>query len=299
MKSNRFTRREFLTGSATVAAGSILTPACASLDRKKRSATDTVTLGKTGLKLSRLGIGLGSNSGNVQRNLGQPEFNRLVRYAFDQGIRYFDCAQSYKTFDWIADAVKEFPRDEIFLMSKIGGNPEKPMEVIERHLATYRTDRIDCVLVHCAVKDNWTEERARLMEALSLAKQQGKVRAHGVSCHSMPALRVAAASEWVEVNLVRVNPQCVATDSEAPAWNAPGTVIEPVLEQLKVMKKNGHGVIGMKLVGDGAFKNPDDREKAMRFAMSLPEIDAVTIGFKSPAEIDESIERMNRALAAV
>lgn len=297
MKSHRFTRREFLAGSATVAAGSILTPACTSLDGKKRSATDIVTLGKTGLKLSRLGIGLGSNSGNVQRNLGQPEFNRLVRCAFDQGIRYFDCAQSYKTFDWIADAVKEFPRDEIFLMSKIGGNPEKPMEVIERHLATYRTDRIDCVLVHCAIKDDWIEERARLMEALSLAKQQGKIRAHGVSCHSLPALRVAAASEWVEVNLVRVNPQCVATDREEHTRNAPGTGIEPVLEQIKVMKKNGHGVIGMKLIGDGAFKNPDDREKAMRFAMSLPEIDAVTIGFKSPAEIDESIERMNRALA--
>jgi predicted aldo/keto reductase-like oxidoreductase len=296
MTNLRFTRRKFLAGTATVTAGAVLTPACATLTGK-RTATDTVTLGKTGIKTSRLGIGLGSNSGNVQRNLGQEEFNRLVRYAFDRGIRYFDCAQSYKTFDWVGDAVKDLPRDEIFLMSKIGGNPEKPMEVIERNLATYRTDHIDCILVHCVVTDAWTEERARMMEALALAKQQGKIRAHGVSCHALPALRVAAASDWVDVNLVRVNPQCVATDSETPKWNAPGTVIEPVLEQLKVMKKNAHGVIAMKLVGDGAFKNPDDREKAMRFVMALPEIDAAVIGFKSPAEVDESIERMNRALA--
>jgi predicted aldo/keto reductase-like oxidoreductase len=295
MKKNRFTRREFLAGGATATAAAVLTPACVTL-AGKRSATDTVTLGKTGIKTSRLGIGLGSNSGNVQRNLGQETFNRLVRYAFDRGIRYFDCAQSYKTFDWIADAVKDFPRDEIFLMSKIGGNPEKPMEIIERHLATYRTDRIDCILAHCAVTETWTEERARVIEALSLAKQQGKIRAHGVSCHALPALRVAAASDWVDVNLVRVNPQCVATDGETPKWDAPGTAIEPVLEQLKVMRKNGHGVIAMKLVGDGAFKSPDDREKAMRFAMALPEIDAAVIGFKSPEEIDESIERMNRAL---
>jgi predicted aldo/keto reductase-like oxidoreductase len=298
MKSHRFTRREFLAGSATVAAGTVLTPACASL-AGKRSATDTVTLGKTGLKLSRLGIGLGSNSGNVQRNLGQEEFNRLVRYAFDRGLRYLDCAQSYKTFDWIAEAIKDLPRDQLFIMSKIGGNPEKPAEVIDRHLSAFKTDYIDCMLLHCAVTATWPHERARLMDAIDEAVAKGKIRAKGISCHSLPALRVAAASEWVGVNLVRVNPQCKAVDSETPHWNVSGTTIEPVLEQLKVMKQHRHGVIGMKLVGDGAFKDPDDREKAMRFAMSLPEIDAVTIGFKSPAEIDESIARMNRALAAV
>ena len=298
-KSHRFTRRAFLAGSATLTAGAVLTSACVSTHAAgKRSATDIVTLGKSGLKLSRLGIGLGSNSGNVQRNLGQAEFNNLVRYAFDCGIRYFDCAQSYKTFDWIGDAVKGLPRDQIFLMSKIGGNPENPDELIDRHLKTYQTDYIDCILLHCAVTDTWPQERARLMEAMDRAVAKGKIRSKGISCHSLPALRVAATSDWIDVNLVRVNPQCTAVDSETPRWDVSGTSIEPVVEQLKVMKQNRHGVIGMKLVGDGAFKNPDDREKAMRFAMSLPEIDAVTIGFKSPAEVDESIMRMNNALAA-
>ncbi|HRR34946.1 MAG TPA: aldo/keto reductase [Kiritimatiellia bacterium] len=296
MRNNRYTRRRFLAGSASVLAASALTPACATLE-KRRSATDRVTLGKTGLTLTRLGIGLGSNSGNVQRNLGKEAFNRLVHDAYDRGIRYLDCAQSYKTFDWIADAIKDLPRDQLFIMSKIGGNPDKPEEVINRHLKNFQTDYIDCMLVHCAVTPTWTQERARLMEAIDKAQAQGKIRAKGVSCHSLPALRVAAASDWVEVNLVRVNPQAKFTDSEEQKWDAPGTTIEPVVEQIKIMHQNGHGVIGMKLVGDGTFKNADDREKAMRFAMSLPEIDAVTIGFKSAAEIDESIERMNRALA--
>ena len=135
------------------------------------------------------------------------------------------------------------------------------------------------------------------MEAIDDAKAKGKVRSKGISCHSLPALRVAATSDWVEVNLVRVNPQAKHTDSETPKWDAPGTVIEPVLEQLAVMKQNSHGVIGMKLIGNGDFTDPEDRERAIRFAMARREIDAVTIGFKSAAEIDEALERMNRALA--
>lgn len=296
MRAHRITRRGFIAASASLATAATLTP-CAVCAAGKRTATDLVVLGKTGLKLSRLGIGLGSNGGNVQRNLGQAEFNRLVRYAYDQGIRYFDCAQSYKTFDWVAEAIKELPRDQLFLLSKIGGNPEKPEEVIDRHLQTFKTDYLDCMLLHCAVTPTWPQERSRLMEAIDSAKAKGKIRSKGISCHSLPALRVAATSEWVEVNLVRVNPQAKHTDTEVQKWDAPGTVIEPVLEQLAVMKQNNHGIIGMKLVGDGDFKNPEDREKAMRFAMSRPEIDAVTIGFKSPAEIDESIQRMNSALA--
>ena len=297
-KSPRFTRRAFLAGSATVTASAVLTTACASLNNGKRSATDIVTLGKTGIKLSRLGMGLGSNSGNVQRNLGQEDFNGLVRYAYDCGIRYFDCAQSYKTFDWVADAVKGMPRDQLFLTSKIGGNPDNPDEIIDRHLKTYKTDYIDCIMLHCAVTDTWPTERSRVMEAMEKAKAQGKIRACGISCHSLPALRVAAASDWIDVNLVRVNPQCTSVDGETKSWNVSGTSIDPVVEQIKIMKQHRHGVIGMKLIGDGAFKDPDDREKAMRFAMAIPEIDAVTIGFKSPAEIDESIMRMNRALNA-
>jgi len=296
MRAPCITRRDFLAGSAALASAAAYTPTAA-YAAGKRSATDIVVLGKTGLKLSRLGIGLGSNSGNVQRGLGQEAFNTLIRAAFDRGIRYFDCAQSYKTFEWIADAIKGLPRDEIFLLSKIGGNPEKPAEVIDKQLQILRTDYVDCMLVHCAVTSTWTTERSRLMAALDEAKAKGKIRSKGVSCHSLPALRVAAQSDWVDVNLVRVNPQARHTDSETPKWDAPGTVIEPVLEQMAIMRQNNHGIIGMKLIGDGDFAHPEDREKSIRFAMSRREIDAVTIGFKSTDEIDEAVRRMNSALA--
>ncbi len=297
MKTNALTRREFLVRSAALAGAAWATPSLVHAAAEKRTATDIVTLGKTGIKLSRLGIGTGSNSGNIQFALGKENFIKLVHYAYDKGIRYFDCAKNYKTFEWIGDAIKDLPRDKIFILSKIGGNPEKPEEVIDMHLKNYKTDYVDAMLVHCATKDSWTDDVKRLMDSIAEAQQKGKIRAKGVSCHSLPALRVAAKSDWVDMNLVRVNPQAKHTDGETPKWDGPSAGIEPVVEQLKIMDEKGHGIIGMKLIGDGDFKDPADREKSIRYAMSRPELDAVVIGCKSEAEIDEAIERINNALA--
>jgi aryl-alcohol dehydrogenase-like predicted oxidoreductase len=263
----------------------------------KRTAADTMVLGKTGLKLSRLGMGTGSDSGNVQFRLGQEAFNKLVRYAYDQGITYFDCAQSYRTFGWVGDAIKDLPREKLFIQSKIMGNPKNPAETIDNHLRTLKTEYIDSMLVHCMTKDGWTDEFKRLMDAIEEAQQKKKIRAKGVSCHALPALRVAAQSDWVDVNLVRVNPQCKWIDGDSPEWNKPGTDLAPVLKEIQTMEAKRHGIIGMKIIGNGDFKNAEDREKSIQFAMKQPELDAVVIGFKSTQEIDEAIARMNRALA--
>ena len=147
------------------------------------------------------------------------------------------------------------------------------------------------------VKDGWTEQMKRVMEGFEDAKAKKWIRTKGVSCHSLPALRTAAVSDWTEVHLVRVNPQASHIDGPEETWNKSGTDINPVVEQLKAMHAKGHGVIGMKLIGDGDFKKAEDREKAIRFAMARPEIHAVVIGFKSPQEIDEAITRINKALA--
>jgi len=297
MKTYYLNRREFL-GKATLLGGAALAIPSLMAATGKRTAVDQVVLGKTGLKISRLGMGTGSNSGNVQFKLGQEAFNKLVRYAYDQGITYFDCAQGYKTFPWMGDALKGLPREKLFIQSKIPGNPEKPMEVIDRHLQTFKTDYLDSVLVHCAVKGTWTDDTRRLMDALDEAKQKKKILAKGVSCHSLPALQMAAKSDWVEVNLVRINPQAKHIDGQSPKWNEPGTDLGPVLKEIQTMDANHHGVIGMKIIGNGDFTNAEDREKSIRYAMSRPELDGIVIGFKSTAEIDEAIERINRALAA-
>jgi predicted aldo/keto reductase-like oxidoreductase len=298
MNTNRYTRRQFLECSA--AAGTLLLAPgrwLAASTAAKRTAADQVTLGKTGLKLSRLGFGTGSNSGQVQHDLGQEQFNSLIRYAFDQGITYFDCAQAYQTFPWIGGAIKGLPREKLFIQSKIGGQPEDILTAIDRHRKVFNTDYVDSMLIHCMVRNHWTDAWKRIMDGFDEAKEKKWIRAKGVSCHSLPALRAARQSDWTEVHLVRVNPQGAFMDSETEDYNMRPNPVAPVLEELKRLRAKDRGVIGMKMVGNGTFIQAADREQAIRFAMSRPELDAVVIGFKSRSEIDEAIQRINAALA--
>ncbi len=301
MTTQNLSRRQFLERSAAAASALLLAPGTSirAHAAAKRTATDQVTLGKTGLKLSRLGFGTGSNSGNVQYSLGREHFNKLIHYAYDQGITYFDCAQSYRTFEWLGGAIKGLPREKLFLQSKIPGQSEKVLETIDRHRKVFDTDYVDSLLIHCMVKDGWTDERKRIMDGFNEAKEKKWIRAKGVSCHSLPALRAATASDWTEVHLVRVNPQgaWVDTPEEAVMAKSEARHVPAVVEQMKAMRAKGRGIIGMKLVGNGEFTQPEDREKAMRFVAQSGLCDAVVVGFKSTAEVDEAIQRMNQALA--
>jgi len=302
MKKNHFSRREFFQRSAMAAGALALAPGAlfGAQAAVKRTATDQVALGKTGIKLSRLGMGTGSNSGAVQTALGQEGFNRLVRYAYDQGITYFDCAESYKTFNWLGDAIKDLPREKLFIQSKLRSKPGEVLAAIDNHRKVYNTDYVDSMLIHCMIKDGWTDDWKWAMDAYDEAREKKWIRAKGVSCHSLPALRSAVAADWTEVHLVRINPQGKRMDGmEEEVWNNndPTHDVEPVVTELKNMRAKGRGVIGMKIIGNGQFVNAEDREKSIRFAMSRPELDAVVIGFKNTSEIDEAIKRMNSALA--
>jgi hypothetical protein len=302
MKTSRFNRRQFLQRSVTVTGALMLNPVALLQGRTvtaKRTAVDQVTLGRTGIKLSRLGMGTGSNSGQVQHELGREAFNNLVKYAYDQGITYFDSAQTYKTFEWLGGAIKGLPREKLFIQSKLSGQPADVLTAIDHHRKVFDTDYIDSLLVHCMVKHDWTDQWKRIMDGFDEAKGKGWIRSKGVSCHSLPALRGATASSWTEVHLVRVNPQGARIDGkEESVWpeHDAGHDVAPVLSEIKKMRAKGRGIIGMKIIGNGTFVDAVDREKSIRFAMSQP-LDAVVIGVKTRAEIDEAIQRINRALA--
>ncbi|MEN6426818.1 MAG: aldo/keto reductase [Phycisphaerales bacterium] len=301
MQRHPITRRQFIERTAAIAGGIALSPLAARAAGKK-TAVDIVPLGKTGLKTSRLGIGCGTSSGHVQQQLGTDGFNRLVRYAYDQGITFIDIARSYQTHDMLGEAIQGLPREKLFIQTKMGGVPEKPLEEIDAYRKTYGVDYIDSLLVHCTIAPNWEEERKRVMDALQEAKEKQIIRVHGVSCHSLPALKRSVELDWVDVHLVRVNPQGVQMDTpRTDTWNAPSdeSHVPAVMEQIKLMRAKGRGIIGMKIMGEGKFTKPEDREKSIRFAMQSGLLDCVTIGFKSTAEIDEAIQRMNSALADV
>ena len=298
-------RRQFLKTSTALAGTVLLSPwalaesGAATHPVVVRTATDQVTLGKTGIKLSRLGFGTGSDNGYIQTAEGKNAFVNLIHYAYDRGITYIDTAESYQTFGLIADAIKGLPREKLFIQSKVDGRPEDVLAVIDHHRKTFNTDYVDSLLVHCMTNGQWTDEWKRVMDAFSQAQERKWIRAKGVSCHSLPALRAAVASDWTEVHLVRVNPQGAYTDGENGGWGSRRHDIAPVMEQIQVMHAKGRGVIGMKICGNGTFTSPADREKSIRFAMACRDIDAVVIGFKNRQEIDEAIERINRALKEV
>jgi predicted aldo/keto reductase-like oxidoreductase len=299
-----YSRRQFVKISSLAAGAVALAPrgVLKAQGVAKRTAVDEVTLGNTGIKLSRLGMGTGVNGGKDQFALGKDHFINLVHYAYDQGIRYFDCAEAYATFGWLGDAIKGLPREKLFIQSKIDAKPGDVLAKIDHHRSIYNTDYVDSMLIHCMVKEGWTDEWKQMMEAYVQAKDKGWIRAKGVSCHDLPALREAVASDWTEVHLVRVNPQGHHVDGQVPeVWNKPSPAndVAPVLAELKTMREKGRGIIGMKILGNGEFVNAEDREKSIRFAMARPELDAVVIGFKETNEVDEAIERINRALAEV
>jgi aryl-alcohol dehydrogenase-like predicted oxidoreductase len=290
-----FTRREFLkTG---LAAGTIALTGSLPAMAQRRTATDLVTLGRSGVKVSRLAFGTGSFSGQVQRELGQDAFTRLVRYAYDRGIRFFETAESYgEMHKMLGIALKGIPRDSYQIMSKVttfhGGDPQQKFDELRR-LAN--TEYFDIMLLHWQHTATWPSDTTRWQDAILEAESKKVIISHGASVHGLPALRRVPGNKWLEIAMIRMNHTGKSMDAEVYDTPVPGNVPE-VVSHVKEVRKEGMGVISMKLAGEGTY-NHEDRRKAMKFAFANAGVDCVTVGYKSPAEVDEAIENLDLALA--
>lgn len=297
-----FSRRDFLRTTVS-AAGALAVGASAmpTFAAAKRSATDWVPLGESGVKVTRLAFGTGTFGGKVQRELGQEPFNKLVRYAYDHGIRFFETADNYKEMPtMLGIALKGLPRDSYRVMTKYRlRETENPQATIDRLRSELQTEQLDVLLLHCVRTADWSENFKKLRDELSEAKHKKVIMSHGASCHGLLPLRAFPDNKWLDVALMRVNHNGTRMDSLQGGESAEikGDVPEVISHVAKVHKQ-GTGVIGMKLIGEGAFRDAEARDASIKFVMQLGTVDAVTIGFKSPAEIDEAIERMNRHLNA-
>ncbi len=290
-----YTRREFLkTG---LAAGAIAVTGGASLSAARQSATEWVTLGKSGVKVTRLAFGTGSFSGQVQRDLGQDGFTRLVRHAYDNGIRFFETAESYSDMHrMLGVALKGVPRDSYRIMSKVttqtGVNPQEKFDEL-RKLAN--TEYFDIMLLHWQHTATWPADTGKWQDGILEAQSRKAIVSHGASVHGLPALRQVPGNKWLDVAMIRMNHKGARMDAEDYNTDGPGNVSE-VVTHVKEARSAGMGVISMKLVGEGTF-NREDRKAAMRFAFRNAGVDCVTVGYKNTAEIDEAIENLNLALA--
>jgi len=288
-------RRDFL--KTTIAAGAAATVGTLPLHAARRTATDVVTLGNSGLKVTRLAFGTGSNNGHVQAALGQQEFTRLVHYAYDHGIRFFETAEAYMTPAMLGGALKPFPRDSYQLMNKVttdpGADPQKRFDDMRR---VSQTEYFDIMLLHWQHTDDWMEETKHWQDGMLEAQSKKIIKTRGASVHGLPALRQVPGNKFLEVAMIRMNHNGTRMDGAIPDGPEPGNVQE-VVAHVKQVKKEGMGVISMKLCGDGTFTKHEDRQAAMRFAFQNAGIDCATVGFKSTQEIDEAIDNMNLALA--
>jgi aryl-alcohol dehydrogenase-like predicted oxidoreductase len=285
-------RREFMAGTVRGLGAAWLaskgfqgyaSPALA----QKFNATDTVTLGGTGIKTSRLAMGtgtVGTGHHSHQTALGIKGLSDLLLNGYDHGLRFFDSADSYGSHPHVAEALKHVPRDKVTVLTKTWArDPKEARADLDRFRRELGTDHIDVCLMHCLTEGDWTERYGGVMDVLSEAKQKGIIRAHGCSCHSLEALRAAAASPWVDVDLVRINPIGSHMDAE------PATVVG-VLRQ---MRAAGKGIVGMKILGEGDMRTRQD--EALKYALSLGVLDAFTIGAESQAEQEDLIRRIAAA----
>ena len=301
--SKILTRREFLTrtvsaGAATIILGNTSLAPGINKSVRIKDPLQMVTLGNTGIKTTFLGMGTGFSGGNRSSNITRAGVaESLIRQAYEKGIRFFDCADSYGTHPYTATALKGFPREEYPVFTKMwvgqGGvpEPERPEAdvVVERFRKELDSDYIDLVQIHCMTDALWTDRQKRQMDKLENLKAKNIIRAHGVSVHSLEAMEAAADSPWVDVIHVRVNPYGEAMDKKDPS------LVIPVIEKLH---KSGKGVIGMKLIGNGNFRNDSDKiDASLNYVLGLGTVDLITVGFENPEQIDNYLARIRNAIA--
>jgi aryl-alcohol dehydrogenase-like predicted oxidoreductase len=293
---SKYSRRQFIgTGIAAGTLASLGTlPLKAAASAK---ATDYVTLGNSGLKVTRLAFGTGSNNGYIQSELGQEKFTTLIRYAYDRGIRFFETAEAYSTPAMLGEALKGLPRDSYQLMTKVETDrPGDPHARFDQMRQLSQTDYFDIMLLHYLHTSDWVEKTARWQDAILVEQDKKTILKRGCSVHGLPALRQVSGMKWLEIAMIRMNHNGASMDAEDYATNRPGNVSE-VVSHVKEAKSQGMGVVSMKLIGNGSFTNHDDRVAAMKFAFRNAGVDSVTVGFKNTQEIDEAIDNLNAALA--
>ncbi len=256
------------------------------------STVDKVKLGNTGLTVSRVAMGTGSIGGNHHSNqtlLGLSNFVKMAHHAYDRGIHFFDTADTYGSYPFIKEVFKEVPREKVTLLGKMwtyndAATSEPVAKALDRFRMETGSDYFDIMLLHCMTNGSWKEEKKRYVDYFSEAKQNGIIKAVGLSCHNFEALKMAADDPWVDVILARINPFQSHMDGTPEQINA-------LLDRARA---NGKGIVGMKIFGNGDKIKENEREESITFAVKKTSIHAMTLGMESIAQVDDAVDRVMR-----
>ena len=300
----RIDRRKFIAALAAGTAHLMFAPLYGSNNLPGRSfdPLQKIRLGKSGIETTLLGIGTGVHGGSRSSFLTRQDNNKSIStliHAYDRGIRFFDLADTYGTHGLMREALKKMNRDETTLISKMwtrsGGIPEEERPdadvVVDRFRKELNTDIIDLIQLHCMVDGKWTDGEKKQMDILENLKARGIIRAHGTSVHSLEAMKNAVETDWVDVLHARINPYGIAMDRNNP---------QEVIDVLRKLKDAGKGIIGMKLIGDGQYKDNSEKiNHSLKFVLGLQVVDMIIVGFETSDEIDNYLDRMEKTLLAL
>jgi 1-deoxyxylulose-5-phosphate synthase len=299
---NRFTRRDFLRSSLVGAGALTVVPGILpALETEKAAAVprpDIVPLGKTGIRVSRLAQGTGFNGhdhSSAHTRQGKQAFDRLLRHSLERGINFIDMADLYGSQPFVRDVIKDLPRDKLVLLRKLWPRKDSwvtpsggAKQELDRFCRELGVEHLDICLIHCVTNDKWATEYKRIRDDLSDLKRRGVIRAAGVSCHDLGALRVAAEHPWVDVIFARVNHKC------GKQYSCDGSV-EEVSRVLKAARRKGKAVVGMKIFGAGMLIKPEEKDASLKYVFTAGLVDAITVGMLKPEEVDDTLKRMSEA----
>lgn len=296
---SKITRRRFIkTGVAGMAGLTVVGSGFANISCVSSNVTvDKVKLGNSGLLVSRIAMGTGTvgyNKGSNQTRKGMGPFVKMAHHAYERGIHFFDMADGYGSHPYVGEAIKTLPREKLTLLSKVwthedGSENNLPVDkILDRFRQEIGTDYIDILLMHCMMQGDWDKTRTHYIDGLSKAKQDGIIKAVGVSCHNIDALRLAATHPWIDVIMARINPFGSKMDGTPDE-------IKDILAQAQA---NGKGIIGMKIFGEGTHIKDDEREQSIKFALTQGNVNCMTLGMESELQIDDAIERVMRLAKA-
>lgn len=281
-------RRQFLTGAAAGVAALNNFPYQAYAATTKKMASDMVELGPRKVKTTRLAMGTGTNgaggSSNQTRKLGLGGVADLFKVAYDNGVYFWDSADQYGSHPHLKEALKTIPREKVVILSKTHARTADEMKSdLDRFRREIGTDYLDILLLHCMMDGKWNQDRRGAMDYINEAQAKGIVKTKGVSCHTIEALKTAAAEPWVEVDLARINPAGVAMDADP----------QTVLSVLRDMKAKGKGIIGMKILGAGKLR--DKADESLQWVMAQNVVDCFTIGSESRANFEDLTRKIPAA----
>lgn len=225
-----------------------------------------VTLGKTGLKVSKIGLG----GIPIQKSSAQ-EVTTLIRALMEKGVNYIDSARGYTVSEELLGEALEGVRDQFVLATKSMSRTKEGMEKdILTSLENFRTDYIDIYQVHNPSMEDFDAVvgAGGALEALLEAKAAGKIGHIGVTAHSKAVFERALSLDWVETIMFPYN------------------IVESQGEDLmRACTEKNVGFIAMKPLAGGAIENAS---LALRYICANPDVTIVIPGMYSLKEVEEN-----------